>query len=331
MPGTTERMNAVEEEVEEQQQNEVEQQDGGDQTPSATTPHMSAREKALWAMSFEDLYAHAFRRGFGRRDKESRKSGRVRIIKWVLQKEGIVPFKVATTANSSAQSTPPVQAQAQPARNDPSIRTKSGAIPHPEAIPMSTTDPDLQRQIVLRKREYMNWGQADLVPLAMQRSYQLFKDSQGKMPPRAKEALADWLAAWDVLKPEREKQWWLGDGIDLVNKAKAMGYEGHGGPANAAIKKYDVICWLRETPEGAELEVGEVAEPTPNKRKRKRKGKVADDYSDEEGEEGEGDAEKTKKTAVVPKSKRPAKGSTRIGGWDPGFTTFKRSLKERKR
>ena len=68
-----------------------------------------------------------------------------------------------------------------------------------------------------------------------------------------------WLAAWDILKSPREKKWWLGDGIDLVNKAKAMGYQG-------PSKKYEVIVWLRSTPEDAEIEIAEVAEPTPNKK-----------------------------------------------------------------
>ena len=63
-----------------------------------------------------------------------------------------------------------------------------------------------------------------------------------------------------VLKSPREKRWWLSDGIDLVNRAKAMGYQG---PA----RKYDVIVWLRSTPEDAEIEVAEVAVPTPNKKR----------------------------------------------------------------
>lgn len=102
-----------------------------------------------------------------------------------------------------------------------------------------------------------NMAAADMTALAMQRSYQLFKDSAGKMPTRAKPALAEWLAAWNVLKSPREKRWWLGDGIDLVNKAKALGYEG------SSTKKCDVIVWLRSIPEDADAWVATVAEPTP--------------------------------------------------------------------
>jgi len=90
----------------------------------------------------------------------------------------------------------------------------------------------------------------------------------------------------DVLKSPREKRWWLGDGIDLVNKAKAMGYGG-------SSRKYETIVWLRSTPEDAEVEVEEVVEePTPNK-KRKAEGKNTQQVS-----------------------KRPAKGSKRPHGWD---------------
>jgi hypothetical protein len=66
--------------------------------------------------------------------------------------------------------------------------------------------------------------------------------------------MANWLAAWDVLKSPREK-WWLSDGIDLVNRAKAMGYQG-------PSRKYEVIVWLRSTAEESEVGVTEVAEPT---------------------------------------------------------------------
>ncbi|RMZ75811.1 hypothetical protein DV737_g5112, partial [Chaetothyriales sp. CBS 132003] len=107
------------------------------------------------------------------------------------------------------------------------------------------------------------------------------------MPSRSVAALANWLAGWDVLKSEREKKWWLGDGIDLVNKAKAMGYQG---APNS--KKYDVIVWLRSTPEDVELDVaGEVAEPTLNKNSNPAKRKAGE--------------------AVQQVSKRRAKGSKR--------------------
>ncbi len=87
----------------------------------------------------------------------------------------------------------------------------------------------------------------------------MLKDSNGKLPSKSISALSQWLAAWDILKSSREKKWWLGHGIDLVNKAKAMGYQG-------PSKKYEVIVWLRSTPVDAEIEIAELAEPTPNKR-----------------------------------------------------------------
>lgn len=81
----------------------------------------------------------------------------------------------------------------------------------------------------------------------------------------------------------------MGDGIELVNKAKAMGYKG-------SSRKYDVIVWLRATGEEAETEVKEVKEPTPNKKPEKKR----------------------RVGAVERVSKRPAKGSRRPGGWGVG-------------
>ena len=130
------------------------------------------------------------------------------------------------------------------------------------------------------------WSAGNLLALCMQRSYQLLKDSKGKLPGKSIAAMAKWCASWDVLKSEREKRWWLGDGIELVNRAKAMGYQG-------PSKKYEVILWLRTTPEEAEVEVARVAEPTPNSNPGKRG---------------------TGKTKQV--SKRRAKGSTYTNeGW----------------
>ena len=165
----------------------------------------------------------------------------------------------------------------------PIIPRSNGAISHPEAI-LRTSDPALQRLIDEAEKKYKQWPAADLLALAMQRSYQLLKDSNGKLPSKSISAMANWLAAWDVLKSPREKKWWLGDGIDLVNKAKAMGYQG-------SSKKYDVIVWLRSTPEDADAEVAEIAEPTPNKKR------MAEE-------------------AAHHVSKRPAKGSKRPHGWD---------------
>jgi hypothetical protein len=82
--------------------------------------------------------------------------------------------------------------------------------------------------------KYRKWTTVDLTTLAMQRSYQLLRDSRGKLPSKSIKAVSNWLAAWDVLKSPREKNWWVGDGIDLVNKAKAMGYTG-------PSRKYETI------------------------------------------------------------------------------------------
>lgn len=177
---------------------------------------MTPKERELWAMGFDELFEHAKKEGFGKRGKESRKSGRVYIIKWLLRKEGITPYTVPrdTTSTTPALRTDSTQPSG--------LRLRTGAIAHPEAI-LRTSDPALQRQIHEAEAKYRTWALPDLLALAMQRSYQLFKDSAGKMPSRSASALAGWLAAWDVLKSPREKRWWLGDGIDLANKAKALG------------------------------------------------------------------------------------------------------------
>jgi hypothetical protein len=252
-----------------------EQVDQVPQTTPTTTHHsMTPQETKWWAMTFEELYQHARRKNFGKTGKEGRKSGRVCIIKWLCKKEGITPYV--------APSITPVEATPIIAR--PTLRP-TGAISHPEAI-LRTSDPAMQRLIDAAEKDYKTWPAADLLALAMQRSYQLLKDSNGKLPSKSISAMANWLAAWDVLKSPREKRWWLGDGIDLVNKAKAMGYEG-------PSRKYEVIVWLRSTPENAEAKVTEVAQPTPNKNPLKRKAEA------------------------VPQrvSKRPAKGSKRPRRW----------------
>lgn len=261
-------------------------QDHESSSAVTTHPSMTPQETKWWAMSFEELYQHARRKKFGKSGKESRKSGRVRIIKWLCKKEGIKPY-VAPSITSPAETTPIIAC--------PNMRP-TGAMSHPEAI-LRTSDPDLQRLIDHAEKTYQKWSAPNLLALAMQRSYQLLKDSKGKLPSKSHGALAKWLAAWDILKSPREKKWWLGDGIDLVNRAKAMGYQG-------SSKKYDVIVWLRTTPEDCEVEVAEIAVPTPNKKivvsvpekslKRRR------------AEEGVGRAV----------SKRPAKGSKRPNGWD---------------
>ncbi|KAF2432044.1 hypothetical protein EJ08DRAFT_648430 [Tothia fuscella] len=161
-----------------------------------------------------------------------------------------------------------------------------GAIPHPEAI-LRASDPSLRTLIDEAEKKYKTWPHAALLELCLSRSYQLLKNSQGKLPSKSISALANWLAGWDVLKSPREKKWWEGDGIDLVNKAKARGYQG-------LSKKCDVISWLRSTPEEEEIEITlKVAEPTPN---RKRDAEV----------DGRGQGV----------SKRGAKGTTRSRGTD---------------
>lgn len=243
-------------------------------------PSMTPQERIWWAMSFEELYQYAQKKNFGKAGKESRKSGRVKMIKWLCEKEGITPYVAAPSVTPIVSNPAPI------------AEGSTRAIPHPEAT-LRTSDPALQRSIKSAETKYREWVSEDLLALAMQRSYQLFKDSKGKLPSRSRAALSYWLAAWDVLKTDREKKWWLGDGIDLVNKAKAMGYQG-------PSRKYDVIVWLRTTPEESEDVVAAVAEPTPNKLPLKR---TADDIAQ-------------------PFSKRRAKGSTgpprskRRQGWE---------------
>jgi hypothetical protein len=256
---------------------DTETMDQNHQSVSTATSHpsMSEKERRWWVMNFEELYQHARSKNFGKTGKEGRKSGRIRIIKWLCEKEGITPY-VAPSIVPVVEDTPII------AR--PTLRP-TGAISHPEAI-LRTSDPALQHLIDEAQKQYQRWPATDLLALAMRRSYQLLKDSKGKLPSKSISAMANWLAAWDVLKSPREKNWWLGDGIDLVNKAKAMGYQG-------PSRKYELILWLRSTPEDSEVEVTAVAEPTPNMILVKRK------------------AEET----AQPISKRPAKGSKRPHGW----------------
>jgi hypothetical protein len=248
-------------------------------------PSMTPQEKELWAMNFEELYQHAKSKNFGKRGKEGRKAGRVRIIRWLCEKEDITPY-VTPSITPIIEATPIIAC---------ATLRPTGAISHPEAI-LRTSYPALQRLIDEREKMYREWSAADLLTLAMKRSYQLLKDSKGKLPSKSISAMSNWLAAWDVLKSPREKKWWLGDGIDLVNRAKAMGYQG------PSSKKYDVIVWLRSTPEGSEVEVAEVTEPTPNLNPPRRK-------------VGEG---------AQPVSKRPAKGSKRPHGWESQWDVLKR-------
>jgi hypothetical protein len=239
-------------------------------------PSMTRQETIWWAMSFEELYQDAREKGFGKAGKEGRKSGRVRIIKWLCAKKGITPYVVPSV-------TPTLEGASVTKR---SVVRSTGAISHPEAI-LRTPEPALQLLIAEAEDKYTKWPANKLLELAMQRSYQLLKDSKGKLPSKSISAMSNWLAAWDILKSPREKTWWLRDGIDLVNRAKAMGYQG-------SSKKYDVILWLRTTPEESEAEVtDQIAQPAPNKGPKKRKTESEDKEV----------------------SKRPAKGSKRPHGW----------------
>ncbi|TVY42543.1 hypothetical protein LOCC1_G005469 [Lachnellula occidentalis] len=266
-----------------ERQGQHESMAGQDQQNDALPPAieqsaMTLQEKTWWGMGFEELYREAKKKNFGKHGKEGRKTGRVRIIRWLCEKEGITPFSAST-------SDPPVTASTS------RYTTKTGAISHPEAV-LCTSDSARQRLINEAERAYLRWPSADLLNLSMQRSYQLLKDSSGKLPPKSVKSMAAWNAGWDVLKSPREKNWWMGDGIDLANKAKAMGYQG-------PTKKYDIIVWLRTTPEEAENKVQKVAESTSNKRK----------------------AQEEPPESV---SKRPAKGSRRPHGWDTGLVDIRR-------
>ncbi|PVH85456.1 hypothetical protein DL98DRAFT_45964 [Cadophora sp. DSE1049] len=231
-------------------------------------------------MSFEELYQHARgQRYWGTTGTPRRKTGRIRTIKWLCENEGIVPF-VAPIVASSVEASPVI------ARF--TVRP-TGAISHPEAN-LCTNDPELQKLIDIEAAKYIQWPNTELLTLAMQRSYQLLKDSNSKLPSRSTASLSRWFASWDILKSPREKNCWLGDGIDLVNKAKALGYQGRS-------TKYEVIVWLRTTAEEVHVEVKEIKEPTPNKKPKKR---MAEGVPGKEV------------------SKRPAKGSKRPNGWhDP--------------
>jgi hypothetical protein len=72
----------------------------------------------------------------------------------------------------------------------PAIARPTGAISHPEAI-LRTSDPELQRLIDEAEKKYKQWQAADLLELSMQRSYQLLKDSKGKLPSKSISAMAN--------------------------------------------------------------------------------------------------------------------------------------------
>ena len=91
---------------------------------------MTPQETIWWAMSFEELYQEAKSKNFGKTGKKGRKSGRIRIIKWLCEKEGITPY-VAPTVDTRLIAPPTSH-----------FTTKDGALSHPEAI-LRTSDPDL--------------------------------------------------------------------------------------------------------------------------------------------------------------------------------------------
>jgi hypothetical protein len=242
---------------------------------------MTKEESCWWAMSCDDLYKDAKSKDFGKGGKDGRKTGRVKMIKFLCEKASDTPY-VAPTGEPAAT----------PAIERPIIRS-TGAVSHPEAV-LRTSDPALHALIDEAVLKYKTMPADDLLLHAKSISYLLLKDSSGKLPSKSIEAMAQWNAAWDVLKTPREKKWWESDGLELLNKAKAMGFQA---AKNGSSKKYDVILWLRSTPEDSEIADGQIAEPTPNAAPNPLGGK------------------RKAGTTAQHMSRRPAKGSTRPNGW----------------
>ena len=236
-------------EISEEGQNKpsVADQDNQNDSTSAPQPRMSAKEKRWWAMDDGALYEEARSSGFRKKDADTKRSGRIVIIRWLCKINCINPYVAPIVPSISATSLVA----------GPFLR-KDGAESHPEAI-LRTSDPALQRKIDKKAKVYRESSRYALLEIAKQRSYTLLKDSKGKMAGTSKKALAIWLAAWDVLKSPREKKWWLGDGLDVINVAKAMGYQGPTlESASRASRKYDAIVWLRTRSEDAEVEIERV-------------------------------------------------------------------------
>ncbi|KAG9228835.1 hypothetical protein BJ875DRAFT_489485 [Amylocarpus encephaloides] len=249
---------------------------GCQNTQRTIYPSMTPQEKTWWAMSFLDLGEHAKGKGSGKALKVGALSRRTSIIRWLCKNEGITPYVPPTVA---------------PVAVAPIIEDRvvldSGAIPHSETS-LHTFDPALQLLIKKKEEEYQQLKWEGLKDLASQRPYTVLKDTQGRSPTRLMSELSKGLAAWDVLKSSREKEWRLGEGILLVNKAKAMGY------TDFSMKKYHIIVWLRSIPEDAYLDI-----PTAEHRHKK---------SPDKSEGGD----------LPPQnfSKRATKGTKRPNEWD---------------
>jgi len=142
---------------------------------------MTPQEMKWWAMNFKELYEHARSKNFGKTRKEGRKSGRSRIIKWLCEKEGITPYVAPVFEFTPIIARP--------------YLLPTGAISHPEAI-LRTSDPALQQRIDKLEEKYRQWPAADLLKLSMKRSYQLLKDSNGKLPSKSIKSMSNWLASW---------------------------------------------------------------------------------------------------------------------------------------
>jgi hypothetical protein len=119
---------------------------------------------------------------------------RIRIIKRLCEKEGITPY-VAPSIAPVVEATPIIAL--------PTLRPPR-AISHPEII-LRTSDPNLQWLIDLAEKKYHEWPAADLLALAMRGSYQLLKDSKGKLPSKSISTMANWLATGHSQKSSRKE------------------------------------------------------------------------------------------------------------------------------
>jgi hypothetical protein len=91
----------------------------------------------------------------------------------------------------------------------PSISPSVATI-HPEIADLVTSDPVKQEAIDEKEIEYLeNMTGAQILDLAEQRGYLSFTDSHGNPLPSFCMTVAKWLAAWDVLKSEKEKRLWM--------------------------------------------------------------------------------------------------------------------------
>ncbi|KAG4430063.1 hypothetical protein IFR05_014453 [Cadophora sp. M221] len=198
-----------------------------------------------WLMDDHKLIDHARSRGytlFPNRPKLSHKA-RKAIIKWLKDRESIT----------------------------------AGITPDPPERPLiistvDTTPNTAQKQHIATEEErYLKWSHGRLASLARQRSYTISTGIRDELP-QTTEYLAHWLASWDVLLSDREKQWWASNGRELGAKAFSQGYKG-------INKKYAIIAWLVERGEDLDVKPKELKNsqwirrpPKQKTRKRKTKG-----------------------------------------------------------